>query len=349
MSHRVDLVIVGGGPIGLATALYGQRAGLDVLVVEPRSTPIDKPCGEGLMPSALHRLHDLGVDPPGRAIRGIRYLDANGHRQVSARFDGEPGRGVRRTELHQAMSDEVVSRGVRVTPGRMVELSQDAEGVTVVLASGDRIRARYAVGADGLHSRVRRAIGLTSSGSRRPRHGLRRHFGVAPWTDLVEVHWADDVEAYVTPVSQQSVGVALLTTVRGESWEQLLARFPGLRRRLGDGPPLDEVTGAGPLRQAVSGRVKGRVLLVGDAAGYVDALTGEGIAVGLASAQSATEAITANQLARYERQWRRVSRTSRWLTHGALFAAQHSSVRRAIVPSAQRLPSVFARVVNGLA
>ena len=168
------------------------------------------------------------------------------------------------------------------------------------------------MGADGLHSSVRRLAGLdlppastsTAAASGRQRFGLRRHFAVEPWTDLVEVHWADDLEAYVTPVDDDLVGVALLTS-RREPFDVQLKEFPALAERLetaraaGDEPGA--TMGAGPLRQRSRARVSGRVLLVGDAAGYVDALTGEGIAVGLASARAAVAAIAAGTPTAYER------------------------------------------------
>ena len=70
-----DLLVAGGGPVGLATALYAHRAGLEVAVLEPRPAPIDKACGEGLMPAAVQALAGLGIQPPGRPLRGVRYLD----------------------------------------------------------------------------------------------------------------------------------------------------------------------------------------------------------------------------------------------------------------------------------
>ncbi len=239
MNGRIDVAVVGGGPIGLATALHARAAGLDVVVVEPRSAPIDKACGEGLMPSALRRLGALGVDPPGRPILGIRYLDAVGRRQAAARFTGDPGRGVCRTTLHSALVDRAKESDVTTMTGRVVDLSQDASGASVTLATGEQVRARYVVGADGLHSRVRRAVGLEPVRARRPRFGQRRHFGVEPWSDLVEVHWAEHVEAYVTPVSDHAVGVALLTSLRGSGWDDLVDRFPLLGQRLAGAAPLD--------------------------------------------------------------------------------------------------------------
>ena len=109
-----DVVVAGGGPIGLATALYAARVGLDVVVREPRTGPIDKACGEGLMPAAVADLDRLGVCPEGRPIAGIRYVDEK--HEAHARFRAGPGRGVRRTTLHAALSAAVAEAGVVVEP-----------------------------------------------------------------------------------------------------------------------------------------------------------------------------------------------------------------------------------------
>ena len=94
----IDLIVAGGGPVGLATAITAALAGLEVVIVEPRAGVIDKACGEGLMPQALATLNTLGIDPDGVDLAGIRYL--SGSRAAQAKFRAGPGRGVRRTVLH---------------------------------------------------------------------------------------------------------------------------------------------------------------------------------------------------------------------------------------------------------
>jgi flavin-dependent dehydrogenase len=334
----IDVLVVGGGPAGLATAIRCAQAGLAVTVAEPRAAPIDKACGEGLMPAAVTRLQAIGVRPAGRPLHGIRYLDAS--HQADARFRQGHGLGVRRTALHAALAERAAQLAIPVLPVRVSEFVQDGRGVT---AAG--LQARYLVAADGLHSLIRRGCALDAAPARRPRFGLRRHYAVAPWSDLVEVYWAPGAEAYVTPVADDLVGVAVLGSGRGD-FDTRLAAFPALRERLGAARTAGDVRGAGPLRQDVRCRVAGHVLLVGDASGYLDALTGEGISVALAQAEVLAECLAAGRLAAYERAWRRVSRKSRILTTGLLWSRHQPLLAPRIAPAAQRLPRLFTSIVN---
>jgi flavin-dependent dehydrogenase len=335
-SYDTDLLIVGGGPGGLATALHARRLGLSVIVAEPREGPIDKACGEGLMPGGLAELTSLGVDPAGMPFRGIAYV--NERRRAEALFRGGAGRGVRRTTLHAALEARAKEQDTEWIRTRVTTVEQDAHSVT---AAG--VRAKWLVGADGLHSTVRRAVGIKATAGTPRRYGVRWHFKVPAWSEFVEVHWSRWGEAYVTPVEPDLVGVAILS--RGQPD---LAWFPWLAQHLGDagrGP----ARGCGPLRQVVSRRVAGRVLLVGDAAGYEDALTGEGISLAVKQAGAVVKAIVDDAPESYEAAWHRVTRNYRLLTRALVLASAPRPLRRAIVPAGQLLPAAFQRGVNILA
>jgi flavin-dependent dehydrogenase len=336
----IDLLVAGGGPAGLATALCGARAGLEVVVVERRQGALDKACGEGMMPHTLAHLARLGVAPKGRPLHGISYLD--GERRVDATFRNGTGLGVRRTVLHKALLRAAEDAGVQVVHDHVGDITQDS---TSVRAGG--LRARYLAAADGLHSPIRRALGLSQPCGKPRRWGIRRHVEIEPWTDSVEVHWAQGAEAYVTPVADHCVGIAILSASR-RGFDGHLDEFPSLRARV-SGHQHGADRAAGPLRQRARNRTAGRVMLVGDAAGYVDALTGEGMGLAFGAARLLVDCVVADRPGDYDRQWRRETRRYRVLTAALVQAGLHQPIRRRIVPTATALPRVFRCAVNQLA
>lgn len=338
--YDADILVAGGGPGGLATALHARAQGLSVIVAEPRDTPVDKACGEGLMPGGLAVLASLGVDPAGVPFRGIAYVD--GRHRAEACFQAGPGRGVRRTTLHAALASRAKQVDTEWIPTKVSTVAQDADGV---MAAG--VRARYLVAADGLHSTIRRDLGLARPAAGPRRWAIRRHVQLAPWTDNVEVHWSREAEAYVTPVADDCVGIAILSAGRG-GFEAKFAAFDELRQRVAGhdvGPDL----AAGPLRQQVSSRAAGRVLLVGDAAGYVDALTGEGLGLAFSAAEALVDCIVHARVEDYDRRWRTLTRRYRLLTEVLVRAGAVPAIRSRIVPAAAALPRQFSAAVNLLA
>ena len=139
----IDLLVAGGGPAGMAAAIHGARAGLETVVVDRRPGPIDKACGEGLMPHTVRQLENIGVPLRGKAFRGIAYQDSR--RRVEAHFRSGSGLGVRRTALSEALHETATAAGVRIVKGEFGEITQDATSVRC----GD-LQARYLIAAKSL-------------------------------------------------------------------------------------------------------------------------------------------------------------------------------------------------------
>lgn len=345
-----DLLVVGAGPSGLATAIHAAQQGLSVVVIDRQEGTLDKACGEGLMPGAVDQLHALGAAPrQAHPFHGVVYID--GHHEAVGHFAKGTGLGVRRLCLHESLAARAQTLGVRRLHRRAGLVTQDDQGVEVA-----GLRARWLVAADGLRSPIRTQLGLERPSRRPARVGVRRHFAVAPRRPLVEVHWSPHAEAYITPVGPRSVGVAFLYFAdrppprgTGCRFDQILATFPDLADWLAEAEPSSRVRGAGPFARRVHRRVAGRVLLVGDAAGYLDPLTGEGLRLGFEAAAAAVACIVNGRPAAYEAAWRRLARRY-WLgTAGLLGLARVPLARRLLVPVASRVPFVMSSAIQILA
>src|SRR5262245_44436563 len=267
------------------------------------------------MPIGVEELRAMGVRlPVERApFAGIRFVD--GEAFAEGRFAAGPGLGVRRTALSRALLDRARELGAEVCFGvAVVGFRAEAPGrVHVQLGPRDApgaLEAGLLVGADGLHSGIRRLAGLEARGGRIARHGMRRHFRVASEPAFVEVHWAPGAEAYLTPVAPREIGLALLWSGGPARYDALLARFPRLDRRLAGAKPTSGVLGASRFAQRLRRRTAPGVALVGDAAGYLDPLTGEGITLGLRCARALVDAVARGApLREYERAYARLSST----------------------------------------
>jgi len=327
-----------------------------VTVLEARRGDGDKACGEGLMPSAVQLLRSVDVHPAGHAFRGIRYLDANGRRQARADLGVEPGLGVRRTELLRALRAAAAREGAAVRAAKVVDVEPRESAPSVTTEDGEVISADVVLGCDGIGSSVRTCLGLDASvTSRDPRHheqskryGLVAHYRIAPWSPDVEVYWAAGAEAYVTPLANDLVGVAMLGGV-GASFDARLGEFAALQARLGSAERVGRITGAGPLRRRSVSAGLGSVMLVGDAAGYVDALTGEGLSVGFGSAEAAVMAATTGDVRDYPKVWRRVTRQGRLSTELLLRGTRVPLLRTSMLTTVGAAPRTFGAIVRWVA
>ena len=362
----VDVAIVGGGPAGLAAAIGAARRGLSVVVLEKRAFPADKACGEGLMPSGLHALERLGaralIDPSDcAAFAGIRYVQEDGS-FAEARFSGEGGLGIRRVALAAALHRRAAEVGVVLRERCKVRRHARSQGRVVLdLDGGERVEARLLVGADGLASPLRHAEGLDAPPGGPRRFGLRQHFRCASWSPFVEVHFEDGVEAYVTPAGDRRVGIAFLwEDGRGAdavSFPNLLRRFPRIEERLSGAAADSEPRGAGPLARRAKARTKDQFVLLGDAGGYVDAITGEGLSLAFHCAEALT-AILPEALARgatraslrpYERAFGSAFRRYAVLSRGLLTLSRRPALRRRVVRLLGRNPRAFQAILGWVA
>jgi 2-polyprenyl-6-methoxyphenol hydroxylase-like FAD-dependent oxidoreductase len=346
-----DVCIAGGGPAGVACAIASALQGLRVVVVDGMRPPIDKACGEGLMPDTLAALAELGVRfaaGDGFPIRGIRFLD--GGKRTEGRFPAGSGDaaemgdglGMRRVVLHERLLERAAALGVEFRWETAIQgVEQDWEQGAALLTNRGAVRARFVVGADGHQSRVRAAAGLEGARLSARRIGLRQHFARAPWTDFVEVYWSNHGQAYVTPVAANEVCVAFVARSRFASVFNALACFPELAGRLEEVAASSSPRGAITLSRKLDRVTRGRVALVGDASGSVDAVTGEGLSLCFRQALALADALKANDLDRYQRAHTRMRRMPHLMASTLLALDRSPGLRRTAIGALALFPGVF--------
>ena len=353
--RSADVLIVGGGPAGLATALALRRLGASVMVADARIPPIDKACGEGLMPDSLACLVGLGVElgpGDGAALRGIQFVNYRGGVEADVAIACFPalsaGLGVRRRTLHARMVESAEAAGVDLRWGSAVQLRGGIWNGEV-LVHGETIHYGWLVGADGLSSRVRVWAGLELNTVASRRFGFRRHFAVEPWSDSVEVHWGLSGQAYVTPVSAKEICVAGVVRDPHCRLEMLLREMPSLEARLGGVGSLDRERGSVTVTQRLRRVARGRVALVGDASGSADAITGEGLGLSFRQALLLAECLDgggSDQLTRYDRRHPEILKLAQTMARGMLLMDGSKIFRdRAIGMLAER-PKIFERLLG---
>ena len=296
---RCEVLIAGGGPAGLAAAIALRQRGADVLVVDALRPPIDKPCGEGLMPDSRRELARLGVEldsSSGAEFRGILFADAQA--RVSAEFPHGVGMGVRRRVLHRLLLDRAARLGVRTLWNTPVVLTKNQP----LQLAGQSCDYRWLIGADGQASRVRAWAGLDAASLRSRRFGFRAHYRIAPWSPYVEVHWGALGQAYITPVGPQEICVAAMSRQPGVRLQQVLESISFLREKLAGVETTTSERGALTLTRRLHHVARGNIALIGDASGSADALTGEGLSMGFRQALLLADSLEAGGFEHYAAQ-----------------------------------------------
>jgi len=338
MRFDTDVFIVGGGPAGLAAAIAARCKGLRVMLADGASPPIAKTCGEGLLPDAVTALRKLGVvlgATDGHVLGGISFV--NGDAAVAAQFRRGAGLGVRREVLHGRMVERAEECGVLFEWNRPVTGLCDGG----VLLGGNKVRARWVIGADGTRSRLRRWAGLEKSSCRPARFAFRQHYRAKAWSNLAEVHWDGEAQAYATPVGPEEICVALIANSSETRGRAALRRFPKLFARLVNAELASTERGAMTRTSALHCVVRGPVALVGDASGTVDAISAEGLSLGFRQALALAEALQSGDLLQYQQAHRRLLRRPRFMAKLLVFLAQQQKLRRRTLQAMEAAPRIF--------
>ncbi len=337
-----DVFVVGGGPAGLAAAIAARQQGLRVTVADHAAPPIDKACGEGLMPDSLQLVRRLGISLEhieAGFFRGIKFVGTEG--SVAAAFPRGCGLGIRRVLLHRWFVEHAEALGVKMLWRSRVSLG--ARGA--VMVNGYPVRSRWVIGADGQNSRVREWAGLSDGASRVRRVALRRHFHVRPWSEYVEIHWGNEGQAYVTPVGEDQICVALISRERFASFEDGLSGFPELVARLVGSPASSEVRGALSISRRLRQVWRGNVALIGEASGSVDAITGEGLALAFRQALALGPVLAAGDLSAYAAAHRETSSLPEFMARSMLLLDASALIRRRTLRALSREPGLFGRML----
>jgi flavin-dependent dehydrogenase len=210
------------------------------------------------------------------------------------------------------------------------------------MLDGGAVKCRWVVGADGENSRVRQWAGLESTRSASLRYGFRRHYRITPWTDCVEIYWGAGCQIYVTPIGREEICTAVISRDSHLRLDDVLPMFPELSRRLQGAPETTAERGAVSATRRLARVYRGRVVLVGDASGSVDAITGEGLRLGFEQAPALAAALADGDLSTYAAAHRQLARRPALM--GALMLSMDRSawLRRRALRALSSEPGIFA-------
>jgi menaquinone-9 beta-reductase len=349
-----DALIIGASLAGSTAAVRLARQGFRVLLIDRQSFPRGKICGEGLMPAGVGLLGEVGVKAGcvgqgARPFQGLRFLLPDTDLSLNfPNYQDQPGWITPRINLDARLVETAAAqRGVECRLGaRLESLEAGPRQVAVRVREGRKTHGfscRLLIGADGVRSQVRRSVGISSWFPSRKRFALSACFSyLREAGNAVEIHCSRWGEAYVAPRATGQVRVTLLLSSRPggglgggavQLLENALVGFPFLRGRL-PSSPLGTVSATAPLGVSVRRCHADRLLLIGDAAGAVDPVTGQGMSLALRDAKLAAEVLkerlaedrlSRNHLAHFSELRRSYFRAASDLANLLLFLLQHPS------------------------
>ena len=380
-----DAIIVGASLAGSATAIHLARAGRSVLLVDRAMFPRRKSCGEGMFPRGVVELDDLGVLPRLRGfcapVSSLRFTMDGLSAEAPVGRESRGALGVQRWRLDEVMMVRAREIGVEVRLGVEAQKLKRVESTSPPHSrspSTERGRsegilnvdgrftidvdgaegARMIVAADGLRSGLRRQAGLDVP-SRGRRYGVSAHWQMAePVAPRVDVFYAHGYEVYTTPVGERLLNVAVM--MRRDRVRELGGRLVDgykmlVRQAIEPSTALelvDEPLTVGPFPASAKAAWRDNLVLVGDAAGFFDGITGDGMSLALLSARRCAAAIdevlttgSSEPLRVYDRYRRRLARNSTLLGHLNLFLAAWPPLGRSSIRNLARHPGTFSKLL----
>ncbi len=344
-AHSADIFIIGGGPAGLAVAILAAQQGFRAAVADHNRPPIDKACGEGLMPNTLAAMKMLDINVAageGVPFPGIRFRDSDNSTSFEAEFAQGAGLGLRRTILHAKLVQRATELGVVLLWGRRVTLGGDGQ----VFCDDQRVQCKWVIGADGEASPFRKWAGLEQTRYERIRFAVRQHFRTTPWTDFVEVYWGRDCQIVVAPVAAEQLCIAVTSRNPGLRFGEAVGQVPALSSRLRGINSANTARGARTALRRLRRVCRCRFALVGDASGSVDPLTGEGIGLAFQHAQALVEAMKHDDLQSYQGAHDGIGRPPRLMSRLMLMMDAHPRLRRRALRVLAAEPSLFSRLLD---
>lgn len=291
-----SIVIVGGGPVGLYLSIYLKTLSpaLDVCVIEKNSWPKDKVCGQGLLPSGVLCLEEIGIKNVGLFLEGIQI---HFKERMFLLKPGTKFKGMKRTDLSNELYLKAKSVGVRLLESSLVKsLDFDSKKIKIIQDSMTKeISYHQLVAADGINSSIRRLLGVKNRSSLK-RFGAREHFIVQKEIRRVHVFYHQHIECYLTPISndqvefcflwhQENVGHKKFLKSKDSLYQLFEHEFFNLGLGLNSRKSLSDFRVIGPLSRSPILKKDG-IYFVGDACQFKDGITGEGVSLGLSQARS---------------------------------------------------------------